>query len=478
MIPYNTDAPLYHMPIATVGLIVLNTVLFLAVPREMVDFERPLTPEFISMLEDTDIEEGVASDPALSPQERESILATLRQVSSVSASGTMLSLEYGKGIKPWQWLTSIFMHHDPFHLLFNMIALWAFGLVVEGKVGLLPFLGIYLGIGVGQSAIEQLLMCMYGVGGSLGASAAIFGILGVAIVWAPRNEFEIFYAFGFRMGTAEIPILMYGFLQFALEVFNVVMGQFGISAGVLHLMGFALGIAVGFVWLVRGWVDCEGWDLVTVMKGHEGRDFERERLEKEAAELVDSTHRPRSETAVRVKPSKVPVQSKQSSNKTNNANEPPAPTVVPREMFAPPAPSADDFADLFASQAIASQETGEERLVRLIETGQHQAAVRELIKLRSQGAHELSQVHLAMLIRDLLTGKDLNNAIPLMAEHIRRFTENRVTLQVNLSKVLLQKERPQKALQVLKAIDRKAVDAKFAETIETLTKHAKSLASS
>ena len=40
MIPYNTDAPLYHMPIATVGLIVLNTVLFLAVPRAMVGFRK------------------------------------------------------------------------------------------------------------------------------------------------------------------------------------------------------------------------------------------------------------------------------------------------------------------------------------------------------------------------------------------------------------------------------------------------------
>jgi membrane associated rhomboid family serine protease len=430
MIPYNTNAPLYHMPIATVGLIVINTVLFILVPSAKVDFE------------------------------------------SLASSGTILSLEYGQGIKPWQWLTSIFMHANFVHLLFNMIALWAFGLVVEGKVGLLPFLGIYLGIGVTQSAFEQLLMCMYGEGGSLGASAAIFGILGVAIVWAPRNDFEVFYQFGFRMGTAEIPIMMYGFLQFALEVFNVVMGQFGVSAGVLHLMGFALGIAVGFVWLVRGWVDCEGWDLVTVLKGHEGRDFESERLEKEAAELVDSTHRSRSETAVRVKSSKVPVQSKQAPGPNN---DPAAPAVVPREMFAPPAPSADDFADLFASQAIASQETADERLVRLIDSGKHQEAVRELIQLRNNGAFELSQMHLAKLVRDLLTGKDLNNAIPLMAEHIRRFTENRVTLQINLSKVLLQKERPQKALQVLKSIDKQAVDAKWAETIETLTAHAKSL---
>jgi len=467
MIPYNTDAPLYHMPIATVGLILLNTVLFFAVPCSMVEFETPVAQVIIDALQDPDFVGEIESDESISPQERAKKLAELRS-NQTDPSGTMLSLEYGHGIKPWQWLTSIFMHANIFHLIFNMIALWAFGLVVEGKVGLLPFLGIYLGIGVAQSAIEQLLMCIYGAGGSLGASAAIFGILGIAIVWAPRNEFEVFYQFGFRMGTVEVPIMMFGFLQFALEIFNVVMGQFGISTGVLHLMGFGMGIAVGFVWLVRGWVDCEGWDLITVMKGHEGRDFERERLEKEAAELVDSTHRPRSETAVRIKPSKLQSQNKQTPRQ-------PTPAVVPRSMFTPPAPSADDFADLFASQAIVSQETPEERLNRLIENGKHQEAVRGLIQLRSKGTLELPQIHLAILIRDLLTGKDFNNAIPLMAEHIRRFTENRFTLQINLSKVLLQKERPQKALQVLKSIDKSAVDAKCAETIETLTAHAKSL---
>ena len=463
MIPYNTDAPLYHLPIATVGLIVLNTALFFAIPSSMVE----ITPPMSQVILDAVFEGEMEGDEPLAPKEGASNLLVLPSSRNAS-SGLILSLEYGHGLKPWQWLTSIFMHANFLHLLFNMIALWAFGLVVEGKVGLLQFLGIFVGIGVTQSAIEQLLMCFNGVGGSLGASAAIFGILGIAMVWAPRNEFEVFYLFGFRMGTIEIPILMYGFLQFALEIFNVVMGQFGISAGVLHLMGFALGLAIGFVWLVRGWVDCDGWDLVTVIKGHEGRDFERERLEKEAAELVDSTHRPRSETAVRVKQPKARDQGKQPA-------EQPTPTVVPRSMFAPPAPSADDFADLFTSQAMITEVTPEARLQRLIEHGKHQEAVRALIQLRSEGPLELPQEHLARLIRDLVTGQDLKNAIPMMAEHIRRFTENRVTLQINLSKVLLQQQRPDKALQVLKAIAVPAGDSKCGETIAGLTDYAKHL---
>lgn len=462
MIPYNTDAPLYHMPIATVGLIVLNTLLFFALPHSMVEFDQPASQPAADLV---DVSED---DDTLTAEQRDQALAKF-QPRQDERRVMKLSLEYGKGVKPWQWLTSIFMHANFLHLLFNMIGLWAFGLVVEGKVGLLPFLGMFLGIGVAQSAVEQLLMSVYGVGGSLGASAAIFGILGIAIVWAPRNDFEVLYQFGFRMGTMEVPIMMFGFFQFALEVVNIVMGQFGISAGVLHLMGFALGISVGLVWLVRGWVDCEGWDLITVIKGHEGRDFEHERLEKEAAELVDSTHRPRSETAIRFEPPKKP-------GRNNVAEAQYVPTVVPRSMFTPPPPSADDFADLFASQAMASEVSPQDQLNCLIENGSHQEAVRALIRLRSNGTWELSQWHLAKLICDLLAGEDSQNAIPLMAEHIRRFPENRVALQINLSKLLLQKQRPQKALQVLKSIDPSAADAKYAETIQGLIALAKNSA--
>ena len=40
MIPYNTDAPLYHPPIATVALIALNTLLFFAVPGSMTELDQ------------------------------------------------------------------------------------------------------------------------------------------------------------------------------------------------------------------------------------------------------------------------------------------------------------------------------------------------------------------------------------------------------------------------------------------------------
>ncbi len=461
MIPYNTDAPLYHWPIATVGLIVINTILWLVTPVEWV-FPASARDDIIS----ASIYE---SDANLSEQKVE--------------SPYVLSLEYGNGIKPWQWVTSIFMHAGFFHLLFNMVTLWAFGLVVEGKVGALVFLALYFGIGVGESGIEQILLSLLvGEGFSLGASAAIFGLLAVAIVWAPRNEFDVFFLIGFRAFVFEIPIMYFGFINFASETINAAfpshVNQAAVSSAVLHLMGFAVGLGFGFVWLLAGYVDCEGWDLITVLKGHEGRDFEKERLEKEAYDLVNSTAITRSEVASRVvtPPPTATAAYGPASIGSHSGPAPvgPAAAMAPSPLYAVPLPSADDLTDLYARPTEAKV-SPKVRLRQCIEAGQTTQALQELIQLRKDAPFELPQDQLAKLIRDLLTQQDFTNAIPLMAEHIRRFADNRITLQLNLARVLIQKQRPQKSLQVLKSILRHNLDDKTEHTIAGLSKHAEEM---
>ena len=67
-----------------------------------------------------------------------------------------LMLQYGT-FKPWQWITSNFMHAGFMHLLGNMFCLWGFGLVVEGKIGWWRFLLVYLGIGITQCAARTVV---------------------------------------------------------------------------------------------------------------------------------------------------------------------------------------------------------------------------------------------------------------------------------------------------------------------------------
>ena len=242
--PYSTDAPIYHLPLATGGLIIVNTIAFA----------------------------GAFAVSVTNPDLLE-----------------LFVLQYGTW-NPLQWVTSIFLHGDIMHLIGNMMFLWAFGLVVEGKVGWWRFLLIYLGIGVGQSAVEQTLALGMGEGGSLGASAAIYGLLAISLIWAPKNDMSCFAFIYFYPIAFDIPILtMCGiamvveFVLAGLMIYTATSPAQAITSSILHLMGAAGGFAVGAVMVKQRWVDCENWDLFSVWAGrhHMSREELRELREQE-----------------------------------------------------------------------------------------------------------------------------------------------------------------------------------------------------
>lgn len=221
LIPLTTDAPIYHFPKATILLIVVNVICFWAT--------------------------GFA-DPD-------------RTMPWVMMFGT---------INPVQWLTSMFAHAGWTHLMGNMFFLWAFGLVVEGKLGFRGMLAIYLSVGLCQSAIVQLIMLPADSGGCLGASGAIMGLMAICFVWAPKNEFNTLVIF-IRIWIVDISIYWYCLLCVIEELiifFVLDAGQMGTSA--LHLLGAFTGFGVASLYLKKGWVNCENWDLYRVIAGTYG----------------------------------------------------------------------------------------------------------------------------------------------------------------------------------------------------------------
>jgi len=55
--------------------------------------------------------------------------------------------------KPWQFVTTMFMHANINHILFNMLALWMFGSALEQVWGKKKFLFFYFSAGIGASLI-------------------------------------------------------------------------------------------------------------------------------------------------------------------------------------------------------------------------------------------------------------------------------------------------------------------------------------
>jgi membrane associated rhomboid family serine protease len=229
-IPYQTDAPIYHWPFATVGTIVVNVFIFLFVLTR---------PE----------ETAVAIYEAC-------------------------MLSYGYWL-PWQWVTSNYLHAGFMHLIGNMILLWSFGLVVEGKVGWWRFLLIYNGIGIVECGLEQTLMLGFSEGHSYGASAIIYGLIAIAMIWAPANEISIFVYLGFWWHfTFDCSIWLYSgislAIEFAMGILAVALADnaaAAITSEALHLAGAGVGFAVGIAMLKLGWVDCENWDAFSVWSG-------------------------------------------------------------------------------------------------------------------------------------------------------------------------------------------------------------------
>lgn len=82
----------------------------------------------------------------------------------------------------WQVLTSTFTHIQVFHIALNMMALYLFGPPLEQILGRLRFVTLYLVSGISGSAGVMLFSNSHGM--TVGASGAIFGLLGAMAVVA------------------------------------------------------------------------------------------------------------------------------------------------------------------------------------------------------------------------------------------------------------------------------------------------------
>jgi membrane associated rhomboid family serine protease len=127
----------------------------------------------------------------------------------------------------WRLITAAFLHYGPFHLLLNMLALWWFGSALERRIGSGRFLAIYLVSGLAGSAGALMLDPTTP---TVGASGAIFGVLGAGLV---MEQFQRDYVFG---GSALGVIVLN--LVFTFSIANISIGG--------HIGGLIGGAACAF----------------------------------------------------------------------------------------------------------------------------------------------------------------------------------------------------------------------------------------
>ncbi|MEV8226134.1 rhomboid family intramembrane serine protease [Streptomyces sp. NPDC079167] len=97
-----------------------------------------------------------------------------------------------EGVAEGQWyrlVTSMFLHQEVWHIAFNMLGLWWLGGPLEAALGRARYLALYLLSGLAGSALTYAIADPGQ--GSLGASGAVFGLLGATAVLMRRMNYDM-----------------------------------------------------------------------------------------------------------------------------------------------------------------------------------------------------------------------------------------------------------------------------------------------
>jgi membrane associated rhomboid family serine protease len=392
IIPTGTDAPIYHWPYATVAFILINIAVFFVVPPSSSDVEL---------------------------DENDEVVATAES----NFDRFALSLGDGK-LHPMQWVTHNFLHYGFMHLLGNLIFLWAFGIVVEGKLGVFKYVPAYLVIGTLHGFFVQLIMMKSSTEGhAAGASAMVYGLLAVCMIWAPRNELNLIFimtGFGFRVFVRQFELyfttvaLWYiGEQVLSLVFWGTAHGRVMVSE-LGHLSGALWGAVVGVVLLKAGLVDCEGWDVFSLLS----KQKVLARKWKERGDRLDHEK----------KVLKTSVKARTKARRGSNGDG---------EGIEPGDRSAAALKKVHA----------------LIEQGDYASALAVYDKSTRTLVNWPSQPDLHALIKAMHARKAEVDSIRLMRDHCRQFPDTAPRVPLKLAQILLRdRQRPGEALRVLAAL--------------------------
>lgn len=138
----------------------------------------------------------------------------------------------------YQIVTSMFMHADPRHLLFNMLALFFLGPIVESTLGPKRFLTLYLTAGI----VSSFAHLAFSAGSAVGASGAINGVVVAFAVMFPNMKLMIF----------PLPFEVKAkYLVGAYIAYDLFSGLGGLNTGIAHFAHLG-GALVGFL-MIKYW---------------------------------------------------------------------------------------------------------------------------------------------------------------------------------------------------------------------------------
>jgi membrane associated rhomboid family serine protease len=179
------------------------------------------------------------------------LLKAVFRISVVTSLGLRPEALFAWPPSVWQPVTYMFLHAGIFHILFNMLALWMFGVELERLWGRTFFLKYYFITGIG-AAVTTLLLALFpgGFGDvmrysvTVGASGAIYGLLLAYALYFPDRPIYMWALF-------PVPAKYFVMIMGAIAFMSSVGGDQGGVANTAHLGGLVFGYLYLKVWRTR-----------------------------------------------------------------------------------------------------------------------------------------------------------------------------------------------------------------------------------
>ncbi len=218
MIPIRDRNPSGTFPYVTIGIIIINVLIFL--------YELSLGSglgEFIMKFGVVPLKVSYYS-----------------QASDLTVTNTFLP-----------FISSIFLHGGFIHLIGNMWFLWIFGDNIEDKLGHFKFIAFYFLCGIIASSVHVFFNSQSNVP-CIGASGAIAGVLGAYMVTFPRARVVTIVPIFVFIQIMELPAIVVLGFWFVIQFFNGAASITASASGAgvawwAHIGGFAAGVIILYI---------------------------------------------------------------------------------------------------------------------------------------------------------------------------------------------------------------------------------------
>lgn len=131
----------------------------------------------------------------------------------------------------------MWLHTGYLHIIGNLVFLWVFGNAVCAKVGNFFYLLIYMGTGI----LAGIIHIIFDGRSAVGASGALYGIIGTYLVLYPFNSIKCLFIFIIYLRRFSIAGLWVILCWFILNVLGAITG-YTAKAFFAHIGGFVIGV--------------------------------------------------------------------------------------------------------------------------------------------------------------------------------------------------------------------------------------------